>query len=402
MDRPATCALDHPTAVRTAESAALDLLLPAAAGERREPAPDAAARRAVSGMSLLRQPPHGGHAGGEPQTRPAAHGDYGNRSSLSETELELPGAGSRDLPIPAARPVDRAAQPGLEHRYYIYSDAWRVPLPGRCHGFVQPLRTELGTLQYHGDRLLSGCAGSRGSLRPTRDLELRSGFPIHRRGFSSAPEKARRQDQHGWTRPRPGQCFHRATVAQLEVRAHLSRRLRQWGRPVSGVGPLLPFQQLSAPAPSARLPHAGRSVPVRVEEEEGVAMMGGFAPPTPQDLSLFLPEWMFFCLPVLPSCFIIGKLDRRIGQRRDATRAPTQARNGWRPSGRLLVTPPHHLSDGQNLSNVWGPPHIPCSHNWEQSVNRATARHQMPLQNCRQVSYCKRFIEKWLRLSNLL
>src|ERR1039457_685068 len=30
---------------------------------------------------------------------PAAHGDYGNRSSLSETELELPGAGSRDLPI---------------------------------------------------------------------------------------------------------------------------------------------------------------------------------------------------------------------------------------------------------------------------------------------------------------
>src|ERR1035441_2822894 len=66
---------------------------------------------------------------------------------------------------------------------------------------------------------------------------------------------------------------------------------------------------------------------------------------------------MFFCLPVLPSCFIIGKLDRRIGQRRDATRAPTQARNGWRPSGRLLVTPPHHLSDGQNLSNPWGPPH---------------------------------------------
>src|ERR1022692_1749349 len=65
---------------------------------------------------------------------PAAHGDYGNRSSLSETELELPGAGSRDLPIPAARPVGRAAQPGLEHRYYIYSDAWRVPLPGRCHG----------------------------------------------------------------------------------------------------------------------------------------------------------------------------------------------------------------------------------------------------------------------------
>src|SRR5208283_1277801 len=83
-----------------------------------------------------------------------------------------------------------------------------------------------------------------------------------------------------------------------------------------------------------------------------------FAPQAPQDLSLFLPEWMIFPLPVLRTCLIIGELDRRIGQRRDATRAPIQARNGWRPSGRLLVTPPHHLSDGQNLSNLWGPPQL--------------------------------------------
>src|ERR1022692_4921349 len=33
---------------------------------------------------------------------------------------------SRYLPIPGARPVDRAAQPGLAHGYYIYSDAGRV------------------------------------------------------------------------------------------------------------------------------------------------------------------------------------------------------------------------------------------------------------------------------------
>src|SRR6266542_3128613 len=35
-------------------------------------------------------------------------------------------------------------------------------------------------------------------------------------------------------------------------------------------------------------------------------------------------------------CRTMKGLDRRIGQRRDATRAPTQARSGWRPSGRLL------------------------------------------------------------------
>jgi len=65
---------------------------------------------------------------------------------------------------------------------------------------------------------------------------------------------------------------------------------------------------------------------------------------------------MIFPLPVFRACLIIGGLDGRIGQRRDATRAPIQARNGWRPSGRVLVTPPYHLGDGQNLSKLWGPP----------------------------------------------
>src|SRR5271165_3546492 len=101
MDRSRRFALDHRTAVQTAGSAALNLLLPAATGERREPAADAATRRAVSGMPLFWQPPDGGHAGGEPQTRAATHGYSGNRSSLSETELEPADAGSRDLPVPA-------------------------------------------------------------------------------------------------------------------------------------------------------------------------------------------------------------------------------------------------------------------------------------------------------------
>ena len=89
-------------------------------------------------------------------------------------------------------------------------------------------------------------------------------------------------------------------------------------------------------------------------------MMGDAVPQTPWDLSLFRPECMIFFFASWQSCCILGELDRRIGQRRDATRAPSQARNVWRPSGRLLVTPPHHLSDGQNLSNLWGPPQSPA------------------------------------------
>src|SRR5580704_11570284 len=127
MDQSTPCVLDHRTTVRAVGAAALDLLLSAAAGERREPACPAAARRTVSGTSLLRQPAHGGHTGGEPQTHPAADGYSGNRSSVSETELEPSGGRPRNLPVPAARLGDRAAQPGLEHRYYVHSDARRVP-----------------------------------------------------------------------------------------------------------------------------------------------------------------------------------------------------------------------------------------------------------------------------------
>src|SRR6202521_5673255 len=39
------------------------------------------------------------------------------------------------------------------------------------------------------------------------------------------------------------------------------------------------------------------------------------------------------------ACRTIDLLARRVGQRRDATRAPMQVRNGWRPQRRLLGQP---------------------------------------------------------------
>src|SRR6266508_2537385 len=156
MDRLATSAPDGAAAMRPARRAALDLLLPAAAGGRRESTSAPQARRAVHGLPVLRQPSHGRYAGGRPQAHAAADADSGNRSPLSETEPEPSDARPRGLPVPAARGLDRTAQPGLEHRYYVPSDAWRLPLPGGRNGLVQPFRAQLGTLQYHGDRLLSG------------------------------------------------------------------------------------------------------------------------------------------------------------------------------------------------------------------------------------------------------
>ena len=141
-----------------------------------------------------------------------------------------------------------------------------------------------------------------------------------------------------------------------EVRADLPRRLRQRRRSVPGAGSLLPLLQLPASAPGARLPHAGGPVPAPVNKEEVIAMMGGSAPQAPRDLSLFSSRVDGFAFVLSASRRTMERLDRRIGQRRDATRAPTQARSGWRPSGRLLVSPPHHLRTAEILSKRWGPP----------------------------------------------
>src|SRR6516165_9722737 len=356
MHRSATSRSECATAVRIAGVATLDLLLPAAAGECGEPAAAASAGPTVSGVSVLRQSPDGGYPGDESLTCAASDADSGNRSALSETELEPTGARPRGLPVPATGCLDRAAEPRLEYRYYIYSDAGRLSVPDCNHGLVQSFRAELGTVQHHGDRFLPGGVGKRAPLRPTRNLELRSGVAVHRGRVPGAVEAAPHRHQYGRARSRPGQCFHRAAVALAEVRVDLPRRLRQRSRTAAGGGSLLSLLQLSAPAPSTRIPHASRPVLATVNKEEGVFMMGGSAPQTPRDLALFRPEWMILFFANSRSCFTIGGLDRRIGQRRDATRAPSQARNGWRPSGRLLVSPLHHLRNVEILSKQPGPP----------------------------------------------
>src|SRR5215510_11254533 len=128
MDRSTTSASECSTAVRTTRRASLDLLSPAAAGEFGELAFAPAARPVVHGFPIFRQPSHGRHAGSQPQAHPTADAHSGHRSALSETEPEPPGSGSRDLPVPAARRRHRTAQPSLEHGYYVYSDAWRLPV----------------------------------------------------------------------------------------------------------------------------------------------------------------------------------------------------------------------------------------------------------------------------------
>src|SRR5271169_5211689 len=99
MDRSRPSAPQRSTAVRTAGSAALDLLLPAAAGERGDLAAAARPRRVVPEAAVLRQPQDGRPVRRGPSSRPAADADFGNRSSLPQTEPESTGSRPPDLPV---------------------------------------------------------------------------------------------------------------------------------------------------------------------------------------------------------------------------------------------------------------------------------------------------------------
>src|SRR5437763_6145385 len=71
MDRSCASEPEHSTAMRTAGSAAFELLLSAAAGERSKSASAPPARSVVFEAPLLRQPQNGCRAGSEPKAHPA-------------------------------------------------------------------------------------------------------------------------------------------------------------------------------------------------------------------------------------------------------------------------------------------------------------------------------------------
>ena len=62
-------------------------------------------------------------------------------------------------------------------------------------------------------------------------------------------------------------------------------------------------------------------------------------PSSSRDLPLLLPEWMLFALLQMAACCTLETLARGTGLRGDATRAPMQVRNGWRPHRRHLTQP---------------------------------------------------------------
>jgi len=102
MDRSCASEPDHSTAMRTAGSAAFELLLSAAAGERSQSGSAPPARSVVCEAPLFRQPQNGCRAGSEPQAHPAPDAYPRHRSPLSQTKFQSPDAGASSLSVPAA------------------------------------------------------------------------------------------------------------------------------------------------------------------------------------------------------------------------------------------------------------------------------------------------------------
>src|SRR5579884_457887 len=142
-DRSASSTVDHPAAMRTAGPAALDLQLPAAAGERREPAPAARTGSVVPKGPVLRQPQDGGSAGCESQTHPASDAHFGDRSPLSLATFEPPGTGPRGVSVLAARCDYRAPQARIKTKHLLFTSTSKRAELGRALNDLSPERPQL-------------------------------------------------------------------------------------------------------------------------------------------------------------------------------------------------------------------------------------------------------------------
>jgi len=69
--------------------------------------------------------------------------------------------------------------------------------------------------------------GGVGPLRQARDLQYRSGEPIHQRGLHRHTRRRWHPHLHGRARPLARQRVHRAAVAQPQIRGHLPQGLRR-------------------------------------------------------------------------------------------------------------------------------------------------------------------------------
>ena len=121
---------------------------------------------------------------GQPQASPAPDAALGPAGDLPTAPDVSAAPRAPDLPIPAARPGDHAAESGVVFGRDVHSAGARLSLPGRGHGLGEPEGLSLEAVKHARLQLLcrSLARGAR-PLRVPRDLQYRPGQPIHESGL---------------------------------------------------------------------------------------------------------------------------------------------------------------------------------------------------------------------------
>lgn len=164
-----------------------------------------------------------------------------------------------------ARSENRTSQSRVVRRHYLHSDRPGFSLPRGGDGLGEPRGTVVAGVEHRG-RLVSRVEGLEEALAKYGKPEIFNtdrGRKFSGMDFTGVLLKAGIQISHriarrdplriamGWTRTLDGQRFHRAPVAFLEIRGHLSeapcRRARSQGRHFH-LGRLLQHKALSSGA----------------------------------------------------------------------------------------------------------------------------------------------------------
>ena len=165
------------------------------------------------------------------------------------------------------------------------------------------------------------------------NLQHRSRLAIHLGGLPGTAKGAKDTDQHGWPRTLSRQRLHRAAMEIAQIRTDIPRRFRLGPRPLACARGVLRLLQPEAAAPSIRIQDASRLI--YFSHKANIVLIT-------QDLTI--PHLWIYRFLTRMECrpprtghnwSIIEMLDRRIGQRRDATRGPSQVRDGMAVSSRI-------------------------------------------------------------------
>ena len=140
---------------------ALLALLRAEGGERGDARADAADRRAVPEVSVLRRPSDGtspaprGRAD-RPTPGRAADAPDGASGNLSGAAHQRSAPRAPGLALSAQGLGDRATEPCLVRRHHLHPGEPRLPLPCGGHGLGEPVRPGLAAVEHAGREFLHG------------------------------------------------------------------------------------------------------------------------------------------------------------------------------------------------------------------------------------------------------